>query len=287
VKATVRGCRGSLAAPGPDTVGCGGNTACVALVLADDTPVILDAGTGIRRLGLELARAFPRPIHILLTHLHFDHLEGLGLFAPIWMAETELHIWGPPSPVASLAERIGRYFSPPLFPVQLSEVPARVVCHDLPAEPFRLGSATVLAQPVAHRGPTVGVRIEDGDRSLAYIPDHEPYRGFAPEEAEPTWLSGYALASGVDMLLHDAQYSEDEYPERRGRGHSSVAHAVAFAQATNAGRLVLFHHDPLHSDDELETLEARARELWTEERRPPQLARDDMGLEVRPPLGSW
>ena len=260
MKATVRGCRGSLAAPGTDTVGYGGNTACLALVLADDTPLILDAGTGIRLLGLELARAFPRPIHILLTHLHLDHLEGLGLFAPIWMPQTELHIWGPPSPVASLAERIARYFSPPLFPVQLSEVPAQVVCHDLPAEEFRIGSATVLAQPVTHRGPTVGVRVDDADRSVAYIPDHEPYLGLEPEEAEPGWLSGYALAAEVGTLVHDAQYSEAEYRQRRGFGHSSVAHAVAFSRAVNASQLILFHHDPLHSDGELDALGTRARE---------------------------
>ena len=287
MKATVRGCRGSLAAPGPDTVGYGGNTACLALVLADDTPLILDAGTGIRLLGVELARAFPRPIHILLTHLHLDHIEGLGLFAPIWMPQTELHIWGPPSPVAGLAERIARYFSPPLFPVQLSEVPAQVVCHDLPAEEFRLGSATVLAQPVTHRGPTVGVRVDDADRSVAYIPDHEPYLGLEPEEAEPGWLSGYALAAEVDTLVHDAQYSEAEYRQRRGFGHSSVAHAVAFSRAVNAGQLILFHHDPLHSDGELDALGTRAKELWADTRRPPQLARDGMQLDLDPKPSSW
>jgi phosphoribosyl 1,2-cyclic phosphodiesterase len=287
VKATVRGCRGSLAAPGPDTVQYGGNTSCLALVLADETPLILDAGTGIRTLGAELAGAFPRPIHILLTHLHLDHLEGLGFFAPIWMPEMELHIWGPPSPVAGLAERIARYFSPPLFPVQLSEVPARVTCHDLPSEEFGLGSATVLARPVTHRGPTVGVRVDDDGRSLAYLPDHEPYLGVAPEEAEPDWLSGYELAAEVGTLVHDAQYSEAEYPERRGFGHSSVAHAVAFARATSAGQLILFHHDPLHADDELEALEARAKDIWGDERRPPQLARDGMRLELRAPLASW
>jgi hypothetical protein len=134
------------------------------------------------------------------------------------MPETELHIWGPPSPVASLAERIARYFSPPLFPLQLSEVPAQVVCHDLPAEEFRLGSATVLAQPVTHRGPTVGVRVDDADRSLAYLPDHEPYLGFAPEEVETSWLSGYALAAEVGTLVHDAQYSEAEYPSGAASG---------------------------------------------------------------------
>lgn len=287
MKATVWGCRGSLAAPGAETVACGGNTSCISLQLADDTPIVLDAGTGIRSLGRELAAAFPRPIHILLTHLHLDHIEGLGFFAPIWMPGQELHLWGPPSPVASLEERVSRYFSPPLFPIQLSEVPAQVVLHDLPEEEFELGSARVLAQPIAHRGPTVGYRIEENGRSFAYLPDHEPYLGVAPAEVEPVWLSGFTLAERVGTLIHDAQYLEQEYAACRGFGHSSVAHAVAFATATEAARLVLFHHDPLHTDDTLSSLEARGRELWGDGANPPELAREGMQLSLAPRLEPW
>ena len=287
MKARVWGCRGSLASPGPETVVYGGNTPCISLELSDETPVILDAGTGILRLGRALADAFPRPIHVFLTHLHLDHIEGLGLFAPLWTPGQEVHFWGPPSPVAGLSERIARYFSPPLFPIQLSEVPAELVFHDLPEEGFRVGSAEVLAHPVQHRGPTVGFRISDDGRSLAYIPDHEPYLGVEPGEVDVDWLSGFDLAEGVETLVHDAQYFEDEYHDRRGFGHSSVAHAVAFAQAASADRLVLFHHDPLHSDADLDRLQARARELWGDEGRLPELARDGMELALRPRLSSW
>jgi ribonuclease BN (tRNA processing enzyme) len=267
VKATVRGCRGSLAAPGTGTVGYGGNTACLALVLADDTPLILDAGTGIRLLGLELARAFPRLIHILLTHLHLDHLEGLGLFAPIWMPGRSCTSGGrrrrsPAWPSGSPATSRRRSFRCSSRRCRRSRLP------DLPAEEFRIGSATVLAQPVTHRGPTVGVRVDDADRSVAY-PRPRALLGLEPEEAEPGWLSGYALAAEVGTLIHDAQYSEAEYRRRRGFGHSSVAHAVAFARAVNASQLILFHHDPLHSDGELDALGTRARELWADTRRPP------------------
>jgi len=133
----------------------------------------------------------------------------------------------------------------------------------------------VSSERVRHVGPTVGYRIEDAVRSLAYLPDHEPYSVGEPDDSNG--LSGYGLARDASILLHDAQYLETEYPARVGWGHSSVAHAVAFASAARAQRLVLFHHDPLHSDDDLTALEARAAELWQGVRRP-ELARDGMRL---------
>jgi phosphoribosyl 1,2-cyclic phosphodiesterase len=278
----VWGCRGSLAAPGAETLQYGGNTSCLEVELEDGTVLVVDAGTGIRQLGIELAGRPRRPLHLLLSHLHLDHIEGLGFFAPLWIDGQELHIWGPPSPVAGLASRLSRYLSPPLFPIRLDEVPANVHCHDLPAQSFELGSATVTAAPVIHRGPTVGFRFEENGSSLAFIPDHEPYLGVEPGEALPEWLSGHGIAEGVGTLIHDAQYSEQEYPSKRGFGHSSIAHAVAFAHAAEAGRLVLFHHDPLHSDDKLVVLEERARELWGENGHPPTLAHEGMELAAAP-----
>jgi phosphoribosyl 1,2-cyclic phosphodiesterase len=282
VRTKVWGCRGSLAAPGPETLQYGGNTTCLEVELDDGTVLVVDAGTGIRTLGIELVRRSPRALHLLLTHLHLDHIEGLGFFAPLWIEGQELHIWGPPSPVASLDQRLSRYLSPPLFPIRLDEVPATVHCHDLPSESFELGSATVTALPVIHRGPTVGFRFEENGTSLAFMPDHEPYLGVEPGEALPEWLSGFAIADGVGTLIHDAQYSEAEYSSKRGFGHSSIAHAVAFAQAAGVGRLVLFHHDPLHNDEALGVLEARARELWGEDGHPPALAAEGMQLGAVP-----
>lgn len=290
MRAIVWGCRGSLAAPGPDTIASGGNTSCLEIRLADDSLLVLDAGTGIRALGLALDGRYERPLHILLTHLHLDHIEGLGFFAPLWMQEQELHLWGPPSPVASLERRIARYLSPPLFPVMLEEMPARIHFHDFPEGEFEIGPATIRALPVIHRGPTVGLRLADDSGSLAFIPDHEPYLGFAPGEAVPSWTSGYALAHRVDTLIHDAQYAEEEYPSRRGFGHSSLAHAVAFAQTAEAGKLVLFHHDPLHSDSELEQLEQRACEIWERSDVAPTLAREGMQITTEtlgPVQRSW
>lgn len=280
MQATIWGCRGSLAAPGSATVRYGGNTSCVEVRVEDGTLLVLDAGTGIRPLGLALDSAHDRPIHVLLTHLHLDHLEGLGFFGPFWRPETELHIWGPPSTMHTLEERVGRYLSPPLFPIQLSDSPATIRFHDVPEGPWKLGGATVQAAPVSHPGPTLGYRIEEEDVSFVYLPDHEPALGVALQSLSADWISGHALAAGADVLLHDAQFAESEYPARVGWGHSSVAHAVDFAAVAEVGRLVLFHHDPMRTDDELEELGRRARDLWAGRGQPPELAYEGMRFEL-------
>jgi phosphoribosyl 1,2-cyclic phosphodiesterase len=276
---TIWGCRGSVPTPGPDSVEYGGNTSCVELALESGTSMVLDAGTGIRPLGHELLARGTRTIHLLLTHLHLDHLEGLRFFAPLWDERVTMHVWGPRSPVLSLRDRILRSFSPPLFPLDLRDVPARLVFHDVPREPWTVEGITLAAALVVHPGPTVGFRIETGKWSIAYLPDHEP--ALAGIDDRPTaWISGGMLALDADLLFHDAQYFEDEYGERIGWGHSSVADAVAYARAVGARRLVLFHHDPNHSDRALERLEDRARQLAGLEQLSLTLAREGMAFEI-------
>jgi phosphoribosyl 1,2-cyclic phosphodiesterase len=280
MRLTIWGCRGSVPTPGPETVHYGGNTSCVEVSLDDGTALVLDAGTGIRRLGFELLDRGVRRVQLLLTHLHLDHLEGLRFFAPLWDERVSVDVWGPPSPTLALQDRIARSFSPPLFPVEMRDVPARVTFHDVPRQPWRIGGASLAAELVVHPGPTVGFRVESDGSSFAYIPDHEPALrgGFADRPSD--WISGASIARGVALLLHDAQYFEDEYEERVGWGHSSVADAVVFARAVDAGHLLLFHHEPLHSDESLERLEARARSLAVSNGRPPTLAREGMVLEL-------
>jgi phosphoribosyl 1,2-cyclic phosphodiesterase len=280
VRIHVWGCRGSIAAPGPETARYGGNTSCIEVRLDDDSLLILDAGTGIRPLGLELMRDPPKRVDILLTHLHVDHVEGLGMFAPIWDADTELHLWGPPSPVASLDERLATYFSPPLFPVHLSEVPAMVTFHDAPEGSWTIGGATVRSASILHPGPTVGYRIEADGRVLAYMTDHEPALGTDLETASLEWISGSGLSFGADLLIHDCQYTVDEYEARVGFGHSSTDHVAAFAEKSKVDRLVLFHHDPMHGDEQLERIRARVLERWDVEPERCLLAADGMTLEV-------
>src|SRR4051812_22263508 len=242
----IWGCRGSVPTPGPDTVTYGGNTSCVEVLLDDEAAIVLDAGTGIRALGLDLARRGIPQIHLFLTHLHLDHLEGLRFFAPLWDPDVTVEVWGPRSPVLSLRERILRGFSPPLFPIDFRDVPARVMFHDLPAEPWRTNGVSVSSDLVLHPGPTVGFRLEAGGSSVAYLPDHEPaLAGIAGRS--PDWVSGGALAAGVDVLLHDSQYLDDEYGSRIGWGHSSVDDAVAYSGAVGADRLLPFHPRPQRS----------------------------------------
>jgi phosphoribosyl 1,2-cyclic phosphodiesterase len=280
VRARVWGCRGSLASPGPETVRYGGNTSCVEVRLDDDTLIILDAGTGIRALGIRVNEELPRTIHLFLTHLHLDHLEGLGFFGPLWRPDTDLHIWGPPSPLRSLERRIARYLSPPLFPIHLSDIPSQPQFHDVPDDDWKISNAIIRARPVSHRGPTVGYRIADNGHTLSYIPDHEPALGVDLRSVEPEWISGHAVANGADILLHDSQYTEDEYNQRVGWGHSSVVHVVTFAQVVEARQLVMFHHDPLHTDDMLEELLERAKELWASSGSIPILAYEGLDLDL-------
>lgn len=304
MKIRVWGCRGSLASPGPETVRYGGNTSSVEVRLEDGTLLILDAGTGIRALGRHiagvpagsvsptkatgergplsmLAPAEPiKKINLFLSHLHLDHVEGIGFFSALWNPDVELHVWGPPSPLRSLQDRIATLMSPPLFPVHLADVPCRPIYHDVPDDALQIGSATVYVQPVAHRGSTVGYRIEENGRSFAYIPDHEPALGVDLEKVEPEWVSGFSVAQDADVLFHDSQYTEDEYPSHRAWGHSSIAHTVAFGQMTKAETVVLFHHDPAHSDEQLEIHLKRAKELWGHNNTAPVLAYEGMEFEL-------
>jgi phosphoribosyl 1,2-cyclic phosphodiesterase len=261
VRVKLWGCRGSVPTPGPDTVTYGGNTSCVEVSLGSDTVLVLDAGTGIRPLGFELLERGIRRIHLCLTHLHLDHLEGLRFFGPLWDEQVALDVWGPPSHLLSLRERIARSFSPPLFPLDLRDIPAKVEFHDVPRRPWTIGDFSVEADLVLHPGPTVGYRIEANGATFAYLPDHEPALAGEIAGKPIDWISGAGVASGVDALIHDAQYFEDEYEQHLGWGHSSVADAVAFARAVSARRLLLFHHEPRHGDRLLERLEDRAREL--------------------------
>ncbi len=251
------GTRGSIASAGPETVEYGGNTACAEIEGRDGTIVILDAGTGVRRVGDTYRE--PRRLDILLTHLHMDHIQGLGFFAPFFQKDFEIHVWGPQSATLDLRTRLTRYLSPPLFPVRLRDVAARLELHDAPIDEFEIGGMRVSSQMVIHPGPTVGYRITDGVSTIAYIPDHEPALSTDGHRPTPEWTSGYALAVDADLLVHDAQYTAEEYEDRMGWGHSRISDAVELARMATAKRLVTFHHDPAHDDAELDAMLADAR----------------------------
>jgi phosphoribosyl 1,2-cyclic phosphodiesterase len=253
MRLTLFGTRGSIPAPGPETARYGGNTPSIEVRGADGTVLVLDAGTGVRRLGAQLPPDLAR-IDILLTHLHMDHIQGLGFFAPLYHPGIQVHIWGPASSTLPLDARLSRYLSPPLFPVHLRDLP-RITCHELPAPAFEIGPFRIRTALVCHPNPTIGYRIEEQGRSLVYLPDHEPALGLQDGQwLEPEWTSGYALAAGADLLIHDAQFTDEEYAGRVGWGHSTYRHALEFAALAGAKEVVLFHHDPGHDDATLKRL---------------------------------
>ena len=261
MRVKVWGARGSVPAPGPEMNRYGGNTSCVQVTLSDGETLILDAGTGIRSLGFALAAGMPN-INILLTHLHLEHIQGLMFFPPCFQTDSRITIWGPSSREASLEHRVARYISAPLSPVEVRELPCEVSFRDTPATEWEIGSARIRAEAVTHRGPTLGYRITDADASVCYIPDHEPGLGAPLESVEPEWISGYDLARGAGLLIHDCQYTDDEYPEHVGWGHSPLTDALTFARRTEVDRLLLFHHDPLHSDAFLDRFLGSAITRW-------------------------
>lgn len=220
--------------------------------------LVLDAGTGIRRLAGQLPSSLPR-VDILLTHLHLDHILGLGFFGPLYQPGAEVHIWGPAGLTRDLRSRLSRYLSPPLFPVHLRSLPCRLVLHEVPCGDFTIGGFRIASAYVCHPGPTVGYRVAGDGAVVTYLPDHEPALGARDFPMSPEWTSGFALAESCDLLIHDAQYTPAEYAKKSDWGHCTIEYAVWLAGQVGAARLALFHHDPMHDDDMIDRLEEAAR----------------------------
>jgi len=219
--------------------------------------IVLDGGSGIVRLGENIGD-IPDRVDILLSHLHMDHIQGLGFFTPLYDPAVEVHIWGPASTTLDLRTRLTRYLSPPLFPVRLRDLSA-VVVHDLKPGTMHVDGISVTTDLVSHPGHTFGFRLEDEDGVLSYISDHEPALGVTDFPGDPEWTSGTALAFEADVLIHDAQYTDDEYADKTGWGHSTFTQAIAFAELVRARTMVTFHHDPAHSDEFLDHVMAAFR----------------------------
>ena len=259
MRVTFHGVRGSIPTPGPSTVRYGGNTVCVEVRLADGTCIVLDAGTGIREVGKRLlAERYAAPIHLLITHGHWDHIIGLPFFAPVYVKGTRV-VFHPMTERSVQATRSAIIFDGAHFPVKLADLPATLER----VEDFgdhRIGSAVVRHVELNHPGGSTGFRIDDADgTSLCYLTDNE---------LDPHAMDDLArFAAGTDVLIHDAQYLPADMPAKRGWGHSIVDDVLALARAAEAKTVALHHHDPDRDDDALDAIGARAAS-WAREHAP-------------------
>ncbi len=278
---TFWGTRGSIAVSGPSTVRTGGSTSCLTLE-ADGAPLtILDAGTGIRALGASIG---DRPLaggQLLLTHTHWDHIQGLPFFTPLWHHGTSLTVVGPRPEHTSLAAVLERQMDADVFPVPFTKFAEPPQVREIVPESFELPGYHVHPFRLNHPGVTFGYRLDrPGMAALAYVTDNELGPGHTSSAAWRSALGSWL--SGVHTIVHDAMYLDSELPRRRGWGHSSAEEAIALAASTGAARLVLFHHDPGRSDDAVDAMLAAARE--TARRLAPSLevlaARDGLVLTL-------
>jgi phosphoribosyl 1,2-cyclic phosphodiesterase len=272
---TVRfwGVRGSLAAGGPDFAAVGGNTTCIE-VRAGGELIILDAGTGLFPLGQALSQ--PAKATLLLTHFHWDHIQGFPLFGPAYRPENAFTVYGPAERGADVKAVFSRQMEPPHFPVTLTSLRARIEFRSVRAsEEFAIGPVRVRTVALNHPQSCLGYRISLGGASVVLATDTEPREDSAVDPAV------VELARGADLLIHDAQYTEQEYdgrsgPPRKGWGHSTYDVACSVARAAGVKQLALFHHDPSHTDRYIERIVIGARALFPRS----MLAREGMVLDV-------
>ncbi len=267
------GTRGSIATPGPTTVRYGGNTSCIELLTRAGERFIFDCGTGIRSLGLELLDSPQRPIRatILLGHTHWDHIQGFPFFMPAFESGNEFTICAPKGIERSLSDVLAGQMEYTYFPVELNQLPAGIEFRELDEGVFQFGTARVFAQYMNHPAPALAYRVEADGVNVVYMCDHEPFgdrlwrEGSFPGELESLLHEGDRRHADfmrhADLLIHDSQYTPEEYPQKKNWGHSSYEYPVELAAMSDVYRVVLTHHDPTHNDDFLDEVQRRARHL--------------------------
>lgn len=256
------GTRGSIPTPGHRTAIYGGNTSCVEVRTNDGTNLVLDCGTGIRVLGLDmLRRPGPHRIHLLVGHTHWDHIQGFPFFTPAFLPGTELNIYGSTAFQRSLEDSLSGQMQYSYFPVKLHDLASRIHYTELEEGFFRIGDILVETQYLNHTAPTIAYRISADGGAVAYITDHEPFWN-SPGLAfnHPGDQRHIEFLRDADLVVHDAQYTTEEYRTKVGWGHSPVDYVTDIAIAAQVGKLALFHHDPTHDDDVLKRIEESQRE---------------------------
>jgi phosphoribosyl 1,2-cyclic phosphodiesterase/CheY-like chemotaxis protein len=270
------GTRGSIAAPGPGTTRYGGNTSCVELRCGGEI-LIFDAGTGIRPLGEALQREFEGrsiTVHLFISHTHWDHIQGFPFFMPAYQTTSTINVYGPSGQGRPLVKLLRGQMDPDYFPVALGDMGSALRVHEYSTGEFAIGETTVRAHYLNHPGMTLGYRVTHAGKSVVYATDNEPYRhtlarfGRRAETAE-----GFGaqldqdlvrFVAGADLYIGEAQYTDQEYPQKVGWGHSSVSATVEVALQAQVKTLALYHHDPMHTDEVVTAMEATARRIVQE-----------------------
>jgi len=269
------GVRGSIPTPGPGTVRYGGNTSCVE-VRAEGEIIVLDAGSGIRLLGQSLQREFgsdPIRLAILISHTHWDHIQGLPFFLPAYSGKNQLKVFGYDGTRTRLGEILAGQMETPFFPVAMAELPGKIEIEELKEMDFEIGPLRIRSKFLNHPGVCAGYRIYTPAGSVVYMPDNEPFeqldvqlrnrgaentaRKFKSPAEERADLIEFLR--GADLLILDAQYTDAEYQRHVGWGHGSVSSVVSLAADADAKRLLLFHHDPNHDDEMVDKIVDKAR----------------------------
>ena len=276
MRAQFWGTRGSIATPGPDTVRFGGNTSCVAVTTSAGSRFILDCGTGARTLGAALMTQASGPISatILLSNTRWDHIQGFPFFAPLFAPGSRITICGPRGSGGSLRDVLAGQMEYSYFPIELGQLPATITFQELGEGTHEIGGARVGAQYLHHPVLTLGYRVEADGAAMVYLPDHEPFSemlwhgNHTSSRAESIVHEGdrrhARFMAGADLVIHDAQYTPEEYPSKRTWGHSTYEYAVGMAAAAGVRQLALTHHDPTHDDGFIAAIEARARAYVTQ-----------------------
>jgi phosphoribosyl 1,2-cyclic phosphodiesterase len=255
---TFHGVRGSTPCHGPEIARYGGNTSCVSLSMPGEQPMIFDLGTGLRYFGLTQPTDGTFRGTCLLSHLHWDHTQGLPFFSPILRTGAELDVYAPIQEDGRPVWRaVKAFMQPPHFPISLEHIPGTLRFHDISDDDFLVGGAMVKARLVPHVGNTLGYRVTHSGRSVAYLSDHQqPYDG-----SYGVADGARELVEGVDLLIHDAQYTEAEFAQKYNWGHCTIEYAVRLAAQCGVKALALFHHDPVRRDDVVDELTACAADL--------------------------
>lgn len=285
------GTRGSVPAPGRRTAFFGGNTNCVEVRSDDGQVIVLDCGTGARPLGLDILRrgASLPTIHVLITHTHWDHIQGFPFFVPAYAPGSRLTVYGARGLDRTLEDSLSGQMQHTYFPVQLEHLRAAIDFAEVSEERFTLGPYRVTTQFLNHTAPTIGYRLESGDLKVVYATDHEPFwwtpsRPSAPNRFEhPGEQRHLEFLAGADLLIHDSQYSDREYPAKRGWGHSTIEYVTDLAIRAGVKQLALFHHDPLHADAWIRRQTERARQRARIQGSDLQIFAAAEGLEITLP----